>query len=196
MLPPIFVLTGPPAGGKSTISVELMRCYEFGLHIPVDDLRDWVVSGIAHPVGWTDETTRQFSLAEQGAADLANRYNDAGFAVAIDHCCEPLTLDELIASRFEGRVVHKIVVLPSLEVNLRRNRERLGKKFDPEILTDTINRLSPLYRNSKLAESGWLIFENDGDDVAEAVDRLQRLVRSRDTRAPRLPYNKADAPRA
>jgi hypothetical protein len=172
MLPPIFVLTGPPAGGKSTISVELMRRFEFGLHIPVDDLREWVVSGIAHPVGWTDETTRQFSLAEQSAADLAVRYNDAGFAVAIDHCCGPPTLDELISSRFEGRAVVKVVVLPSLEINHLRNRERTVKNFDPEILTGTIDRLNPLYRSSDLGQNGWLILENDSDEPAESVEKL------------------------
>jgi hypothetical protein len=172
MLPPIFVLTGPPAGGKSTIARALLQRYEFGLHIPVDDLREWVVSGIAHPVGWTDETTRQFSLAEQSAADIAVRYNDAGFAVAIDHCCGPPTLDELIASRFSGRNVVKVVVIPSLETNLRRNRERVGKNFDAEVLTGTINRLNPLYRNSGLNESGWILLENDSESVEETVDGL------------------------
>lgn len=41
-----------------------MNRFERGFHVPIDDLREWVVSGCAHPIGWTDETTRQFLLAE------------------------------------------------------------------------------------------------------------------------------------
>ena len=38
-----------------------MRRFPFGLHIPVDDLREWVVSGISQPVPeFTAETGRQF----------------------------------------------------------------------------------------------------------------------------------------
>ncbi|MEZ0327244.1 MAG: AAA family ATPase [Fimbriimonas sp.] len=178
MLPPIFVITGPPAAGKSTISRELMQRFEFGIHIPVDDLREWVVSGIAHPIDWSEETTRQFSLAEQSAADLAIRYNDSGFAVAIDHCCGPPTLDDLIASRFEGRQVVKVVILPSLEVNLQRNRDRTGKNFDPELLTQSIHRLYPLYASANLPALGWNVLENSGSCAAETSDKLLSLTES------------------
>lgn len=171
-LPPIFFLTGPPAAGKTTLSIALMKRFEFGIHIPVDDLREWVVSGIAHPIGWSDETTRQFRLAENGACDLAIRYQDAGFAVAIDHCQGPPTLDQLIEDRLGGRRVIKIAVVSTLEKNHERNRERTNKTFDHEILTPTINTLNPLYQTEPIHEQGWIVFDNTEEGVDAAVDRL------------------------
>ena len=46
---PLFLITGAPGVGKSVTAEALMRRFPFGLHIPVDDLREWVVSGIASP---------------------------------------------------------------------------------------------------------------------------------------------------
>ena len=42
---PIFLITGGPGVGKSATAATLMRRFRFGFHIPVDDLREWVVLG-------------------------------------------------------------------------------------------------------------------------------------------------------
>ena len=62
--PPLFLITGAPGAGKSVTAAALMQRFPFGLHIPVDELREWVVSGISQPVPeFTEETGRQFRLA-------------------------------------------------------------------------------------------------------------------------------------
>jgi hypothetical protein len=50
-----------------------MRRFSFGIHIPIDDLREWVVSGMAQAVPlWTEETERQFRLARHSAVQIGD----------------------------------------------------------------------------------------------------------------------------
>lgn len=172
MLKPIYIITGPPAAGKSTIGATLLQRYEFGLHIPVDDLREWVIAGMAGPVGWTDETTRQFRLAEDSACQTACIYNDAGFAVVIDHCAGPNSLNDMIGRWVEGRDVRRLAITPELEINQERNQTRTGKNFDPKILRGTIDRLNPLYRSDHEDLKGWIRVDNSLETVEETVSRI------------------------
>ena len=54
---PIFLITGAPAVGKTTTGRALASRFAKSLHIPVDDVRRMVVSGVRHPgsawdAGW------------------------------------------------------------------------------------------------------------------------------------------------
>jgi len=168
---PIFIITGTPGAGKSSVAVALMRRFPFGLHIPVDDLREWVVSGIAPPVPvWTEETSRQFRLARQAAAQMARLYADTGFAVAIDDVILPAEVQELFEAPLLGYPVHKVLLRPALETALRRNAERANKAFDTLILDDVIRRLHTAMDERAYAKSGWLVIDNGALDVAETVD--------------------------
>ena len=69
---PLFLITGTPGVGKTETARALMRRFPFGLHIPVDDLREWVVSGISHPVPeFTEETAGSFVWRAAAAAQIA-----------------------------------------------------------------------------------------------------------------------------
>ena len=171
-MPPIFIITGPPAAGKSTIAKAILQRFDKGLHIPVDDLREWVVSGIAHPVGWTEETTRQFRLAEDGACQVAKNYHDAGFAIAIDHCAGPNSLNDMIERWLHGLTVHRLVLAPTLEANQHRNRTRQGKNFDAGILETTIERLNPMFRSEHPDLQGWVRIDNTNQTIEETVGSI------------------------
>ena len=113
---PIFVLTGTPGSGKTSVAQALLRRFPTGLHIPLDDLRAWVVSGQAPPVPvWTDETSRQFLLARHAAADVAGRYAAAGFAVALDDVIYPEEVRALFERPLAGFPLYNVLLHPPLQ---------------------------------------------------------------------------------
>jgi len=171
--PSLFVISGAPGAGKTTIAGNLMQRFSFGLHIPVDNLREWVVSGIAHPrPTWTDETARQFTLARHGAADLARRYLDAGFAVAVDDVIGFDDVQSIFIDALRPRAVHPILLFPSLPSALARNATRTTKPFDTSVLISTIEMLHEQFEEQVREYPGWIVLETDDLSVDATVDRI------------------------
>ena len=166
-LPPILWVTGPPGAGKSTLCEEILKCFSHGFHLSVDDLRTAVKVGLADSVPWTEETERQFQVAEAASCDIARRYQASGFAVAIDHCRNLPRLDELISAHLTGLPVVKICLLPDLNVNLQRNLDRKNKPFDPAVLSETIRFTSDKFRQD--VGPGWHVLDNSALSVDDSV---------------------------
>jgi thymidylate kinase len=170
---PIFLITGTPGAGKTSVASALVKRFPLGLHIPLDDLRNWVVSGNAPPIPtWTNETTRQFRLARQAAVQIARYYASAGFAVAIDDVLFPSEAEATIISSLWPYPVHKILLKPDVEIALERNVTRTNKNFDTSILADTIRKLHHSMPASLFARAGWLVVDNTSLSLEATVDRI------------------------
>ena len=171
----IWLISGVPGAGKSATAHALCRRYPRAIHIPVDDIRDFVVSGFASPLDpLTRETTRQFRLARQAAAQMAASYDDAGYAAVIDDVVDERYIDDFLPS-FAGRPLHKVVLLPPLSVALARNRDRTNKLFDPALLEPVSVRLDRDLRSHCRPKDGWIVIDNgklDPDATADAVHRI------------------------
>lgn len=175
--PSVFLITGTPGSGKSSVARALMRRFRFGLHIPVDDLREWVVSGIVHPVPeWTAETGRQFALARAAAGSLARHYAAAGFAVAIDDVVVPAEAAAAFEDGNEGLLRHKVLLRPRLEVALARNAERGTKAFDASVLVATIRGLHGEMDPRRYGNAGWVVVDTSELAVEATVDAILALT--------------------
>lgn len=170
---PIFIITGTPGSGKTSVADALMQQFPFGLHIPIDDLREWVVSGMAHPIPtWTGETTRQFRLARQAAAHLASVYAAANFAVAIDDVIFPVEAQQLFVDVLAAFPVHKVLLQPQVSIALQRNAQRTNKRFDTAMLNNTICKTHWALAKQPFAEHGWLVIDSSELNLDETVAEI------------------------
>ncbi|NJK43569.1 MAG: AAA family ATPase [Pleurocapsa sp. SU_196_0] len=168
---PIFVISGTPGSGKSSVSRALMERFAFGVHVPVDDLREFVVSGIAHPVPtWTQETTRQFRLARGNAVRMARFYAESGFASAIDDVISAESFAADYAPCFEGVFAHRVLLRPRLEVALERNASRDTKPFETGVLEDVIRFLHADL--SVMERHGWHVVDSSDLTLEETVSAV------------------------
>lgn len=169
--PPVFVISGQLAAGKSTLAKALLATFPFGYHIDVDGIREMVTSGFASPLEESEEARRQFDLALAGSVALAAVYHAAGFATAIEGGIDPAAIDRELAAAglLEARV--GIVLVPSLEVALERNRSRATKAFDTSVLEDVM-RVIDADLHSLPIRDGWRLIDNGAESLAATVDRV------------------------
>jgi hypothetical protein len=143
-----------------------MRRFQRGVHVPMDELREWVVQGRVGPENWNAETSRQFALARTIAAHAACLYADAGFAVAIADVLFP----QDVAAHFPDPRCHKVVLWPTRETAHARNATRTNKDFD----TATIAPLIDLVCDGMEWQdwTGWIRIDTTRLTLEQTVDAL------------------------
>jgi tRNA uridine 5-carbamoylmethylation protein Kti12 len=171
-LAPLFFVSGTPGSGKTSFSRALLGHFEFGLHLPIDDLRELVVSGIAHPISPTLETTRQFRLARVAAMQTAKMYALEGFAVVIDDVIFPHDAAQLEQKFLTDFKVHKILLRPRLEIVLFRNAARQNKSFDTAILEPVIKDLFAGMNPEEFHNAGWTVFDSSDISLETTVHSI------------------------
>lgn len=167
----IFLIVGPPAVGKSTASRALCARFARSVHVPVDDLRTMVVSGLVLPQPqWSDELALQVTLARSAAVDMAAKYRDAGFTVVLDDFVDPHHLREYSAMG-EATGVRKVLLHPAEEEARRRNFVRAGDTPDRDYIDVGIRHVYGLIAAGlgELQERGWLILDTTTMTVEDTV---------------------------
>ncbi len=180
MMNPIFLIVGPPAVGKSTTSRALAARFSKSIHIPVDDLRMMVVSGLLLPgPEWSDELAQQIALARQSAAETALKYHRAGYGVVIDDFWDAEHLTDYQALLGHPHF-HKVVLYPKQEAAHQRNRQR--SEGSPEVAYID-EGIQIVYRQlnasaARLAEDGWGVVDTTALSVDDTVAAILRISNS------------------
>ena len=178
---PIFLIVGSPASGKSTISRAITERSAKGVHIPVDDLRTMVQGGVVHPgPNWTPELIHQLTLARQTATDMALRYQEADFMVAIDDFWDSYSQLQEYNTLLHRPSVIPILLKPALSVILKRNHAR---KPPSEFRDHMDNGIRMIYadldkQESALRAMGWRIFDTSNDTIEESAARILTFIKT------------------
>lgn len=169
-----FLVVGPPAVGKSTVTRLLAEARPQSVLVDVDRIRDtMVVSGAVLPgPEWSDALVRQLSASRQSACAIARAYDAIGFDVVIDDFWDPGHLaDYALIDDLRPR---RIVLLPPREVALARNAGRgRGGDFIEEGIAEVYAYLPPA---DAMAAAGWTVLDNDGEPAAATRDRILALA--------------------
>jgi predicted kinase len=130
--PMVFLLTGMPGAGKSTVGRQLAERFDRGAHIDIDMVfHHFTVTGKADPAGASPESVRQGSLAVANAAAMARNYVEGGFVCVLEGAVARSADVELCARTCAPHPLRLVVLAPPLEVSERRDATRSGKHVAP-----------------------------------------------------------------
>ena len=139
-------------------------------------------SGVIHPgaPGWPPELVEQLGLARKTAADMALRYCEADFLVAIDDFWDPHSRLQEYAAIINQPNVAKVILQPSVNAAIARNHARQAPSTFRNVLDDAIRMVNAELDENRetLVEQGWHIFDTSKDTIDESVARILALIES------------------
>ncbi|MEX2159339.1 MAG: phosphotransferase [Dehalococcoidia bacterium] len=162
----IYLISGLPGAGKSSVSYLLAKRLERGVHIEADLVQQMIVAGSVWPE-WEprEEAMRQFELRRRNVSMLADSFFDAEFTPVIDDIVIGSHIDEYV-SGLRGRPLLFVMLVPRPDVVRAREMAREKYVFDKWAhLDDAIRRETP--------RAGWLLDSSDMT-TEETVDAILR----------------------
>jgi predicted kinase len=166
--PTVFLVTGIPGAGKTTVSQALAARFERGVHIEADVLQKMIVSGGEWPTPPpTGEAQRQILLRYRHGAMLARSFREGGFTTVIDD----VVLGEMTANYrnyLEELTTYLVVLAPRLEVVAKRDAGRDKNVFH------VWSYLDGVLRETMAGLGAWI--DTSDMTVEEVVDAIIRRV--------------------
>ena len=123
----VYLVSGIPGAGKTTVSSLLARRFPRGVHLESDVLQRFIVTGGLWPDGEPqDEAMRQLRLRGRHVCLLADSFFEAGFTPVIDDVVIGDRIDEFRAG-LRSRPALFVMLTPRPEVVRLRDATRSEK---------------------------------------------------------------------
>ncbi len=121
--PDIWLVTGIPGAGKSTVARAMAERLERSAIVEGDALRNWVVRGGAWPQegALEGEAERQYELAIRNMCLLARSYAEAGFTPFLDLVVVTRYHLEAFRGYLRGARLRLVVLAPEVDVTVQRD---------------------------------------------------------------------------
>lgn len=189
---PMFLVVGPPAVGKSSTSRALAATFGKSIHIPVDDIRNMVVSGLVLPsADWNPELVQQITVARESVIQIALHYQKAGYAVVIDDFFDPHQLREY-QPLLSAPHVHKFVLFPKQATAHARNSQRAGddpgRAYIDQGIQTVYQQLNLVIEN--LHGAGWIVLDTTDLSIEETLREILRHSEGNSMPLPDTPYQR------
>lgn len=162
----IYLISGVPGCGKSSVSQKLAKHFGRSYLIEADIIRNFVISGYSSPANWNDETKSQFELSATNVCALANNAQKLNFEVIID---DAVSKDQQqIYFQLLPKAI-KIFLYADLEEILQRNRNR-DKHVDESLIRDVYQAL--IYRKDS---DQWHSIDTTRIDIDATIEKILKL---------------------
>jgi len=124
----VFLISGIPGAGKTTVARLLASQFPLGAHIEADEIQNLIVSGGLHPQEEPrEEALRQLRLRTRNVSLLADSFATARIVPVIDDTVVERQRFENYLTDLQTRPLRLVLLSPPLEIALARDEGRLFK---------------------------------------------------------------------